>query len=87
MAIPTGSEHYKAGKVEPLELIEAQELSFHVGNIVKYVVRMEYYVKFRAGVPEGVECQKAAEEAYEKALWYLQRYKEVYIDGQRDRTT
>lgn len=31
-------EHYK-GKVQPIELIEAQNLNFNRGNVVKYVCR------------------------------------------------
>lgn len=33
------SEHYKQCAIEPLTYIEANQLGFHEGNIVKYVSR------------------------------------------------
>lgn len=51
-------DHYK-GKVQPIDLIEAQELSFSRASIIKYVCR--------AGRKEN-ELQDL-----KKALWYLQR--------------
>ncbi len=71
MAIPTGSAHYKRGEVEPLELIEAQDLNFHLGCVVKYAVRAHYYT--------GTLQPSDALEAVDKAMWYLQRYKEVVL--------
>jgi len=68
MAIPTGSAHYKDGKVEPLELIESQGLDFHLGNVVKYVVRAHHYRV--AG-----DAQRVV-DAVDKAIWYLERWKE-----------
>ena len=69
MAIKGGSTHYKSGKVEPLELTEAQNLSFHMGNVVKYAVRMEYY--------KDKDAEKFM-QAYEKAVWYLNRYRDLH---------
>lgn len=39
-----GSEHYKMGKIEPIEYIEANGLArgFYAGNIIKYVTRYPY---------------------------------------------
>jgi hypothetical protein len=39
-----GSDHYKMGKIEPIEYIEANGLSrgFYAGNIIKYVTRYCY---------------------------------------------
>ena len=54
------NNHYKA-KVQPIELIEANELNFNRGNVVKYVSR--------AGKKEGEPEIKDLE----KALYYLQR--------------
>jgi len=34
--------HYLAGKIECLDFIEAWELGFREGNVVKYVVRSPY---------------------------------------------
>lgn len=70
MAIDGGSKHYKSGAVEPLELTEAQDLSFHMGNVVKYAVRADYYRKQN-------EWSKIAEQL-DKAIWYCLRYKELY---------
>lgn len=55
---PYGS-HYKQGGPEPLELIEAFGLPFHLGCVVKYVARY----KLKNGV-----------EDLHKARWYLDRY-------------
>lgn len=54
------NEHYKA-KVQPIDLIEAQNLNFNRGCIIKYVSR--------AGKKEGESELKDLE----KALFYLQR--------------
>lgn len=35
-------EHYKKGKIEPIEYILANELGFIEGNIVKYISRYKY---------------------------------------------
>jgi Protein of unknwon function (DUF3310) len=69
--IEEGAEHYKSGKVEPLELIEAQSLSFHLGNVVKYATRAAF--QHRSGYIT------LARESIDKAIWYLQRFKEVYL--------
>ncbi len=37
---PKTTNHYN-GKVEPIDLIEAQGLGFHEGNIVKYICRYD----------------------------------------------
>jgi hypothetical protein len=72
MAIPTGSSHYKEGSVEPLELIEEQALGFHLGNVVKYAVRAQFYARRK-------KTHRLAEEAADKAIWYLKRFKEIYL--------
>lgn len=55
--------HYRPGngKIEVIEVIEAWDLSFHLGNVVKYVAR--------AGLKEA----SAACQDLEKARWYLDR--------------
>jgi hypothetical protein len=50
-------EHYK-GKIEPIDLIEAQELGFHEGNVVKYVSRW----RRKNGLEDLLKCK-----------WYLER--------------
>lgn len=37
-----GGEHYKKGKIEPIHLIESQDLGFHEGNVVKYMCRHKH---------------------------------------------
>lgn len=51
--------HYNQGKIEVIDFIEDQRLSFNLGNAVKYIARAEH---------KGVEL-----EDLKKALWYLQR--------------
>lgn len=51
-------EHYK-GKVQPIDLIDAQNLNFNLGNVVKYCSRSG-----RKG---------SALEDLTKAMYYLQR--------------
>ena len=60
-------KHYSSGKVEPIDLIDALELNFNRGNVVKYVSR--------AGRKEskGRTLLEKELEDLEKAAWYLQR--------------
>lgn len=51
--------HYQAGGLESIDVIEAFELNFRLGNVVKYVLRAD-----RKG--------KALEDL-KKARWYLDR--------------
>lgn len=51
--------HYKAGGMEVIDIIEAYELNYRLGNVVKYVLRAD-----RKG--------KAVQDL-KKAIWYLQR--------------
>lgn len=53
-----GSAHYKVMKIQPIDYIEANELGFHEGNVVKYVTRWR-----------SVDGLKDLE----KAEWYIQR--------------
>lgn len=50
--------HYNQGAIEPIDYIEANELNFCEGNVVKYVTRYRH--------KNGVEDLK-------KAKWYLER--------------
>ena len=51
--------HYNAGKIEVIDAIEDWKLDYHIGNVVKYVVRAPH---------KGKEL-----EDLKKALWYLER--------------
>jgi hypothetical protein len=52
--------HYTVGGVETIDFIEAKQLSYHLGNVVKYVVR--------AGHKDTDPLQDL-----QKARWYLER--------------
>lgn len=52
--------YYKAGDMEAIEVIESFQLGFHLGNVVKYLLRAG-----RKG---------DALEDLEKARWYLDSY-------------
>ena len=56
------STHYKQCKIEPIQYIEANEIGFHAGNVIKYVTR--------ADKKDGLEDLK-------KARWYLDRMMEL----------
>jgi hypothetical protein len=55
--------HYKSGGIETIDFIEAKELPYHLGNVVKYISR--------AGVKSHCPI-----EDLKKAQWYLNRYVE-----------
>ena len=52
--------HYNRGKIEVIDFIEDQGLSFHLGNVIKYVTRA------------GSKGDKL--EDLKKARWYLDKY-------------
>ena len=51
--------HYKAGGIETIDFIEAKQLNYNLGNVVKYITRADF---------KGNRKQDL-----EKALWYLKR--------------
>lgn len=51
--------HYRVGGIEVIDFIEAKRLSYHLGNVVKYVCRSEH---------KGEQLQDL-----KKARWYLER--------------
>jgi len=51
--------HYTAGGIETIDFIEAKELNYHLGNVVKYITR------------SGHKGDKLKD--LEKAQWYLNR--------------
>lgn len=51
--------HYQSGGLEVIDVIEGFKLNFHLGNVVKYVLRAEH--------------KNAPVEDLKKAAWYLQR--------------
>ncbi len=56
--------HYKSGGIETIDFIEAKELPYHLGNVVKYISR--------AGIKSHCPL-----EDLKKAQWYLNRYVEL----------
>ena len=52
-------KHYNEG-VEAIDVIESWDLNFHVGNVIKYMLRAPH---------KGEEIQDL-----EKAKWYLDRH-------------
>ena len=51
--------HYKVGGIETIDFIEAKQLNYNLGNVVKYVSRADH---------KGERL-----ENLEKARWYLER--------------
>jgi signal recognition particle subunit SEC65 len=51
--------HYKTGGIETIDFIEAKGLSYHLGNVVKYIAR--------------ADSKGNREEDLLKARWYLNR--------------
>ena len=51
--------HYKTGGIETIDFIEAKDLGYHLGNVIKYVTRAKH---------KGTEL-----EDLKKAQWYLDR--------------
>jgi len=52
-------EHYKVGGIETIDFIEAKDLNYHLGNVVKYITRSNY---------KGEKLKDL-----KKAQWYLNR--------------
>jgi len=51
--------HYKVGGIETIDFIEAKQLDYHLGNVVKYITRSNY---------KGSKL-----DDLKKAQWYLNR--------------
>jgi len=54
--------YYNQGKIEVIDIIEDQKLSFHLGNAVKYICRA------------GAKDPSKRIEDLEKAVWYINRF-------------
>lgn len=54
--------HYTSGGIETIDFIEAKELPYHLGNVIKYVSRA------------GKKNPSKTIEDLQKAKWYLDRY-------------
>jgi len=62
--------HYKVGGIETIDFIEAKNLNYNLGNVIKYVTRSDH--------------KGNKEQDLLKAAWYLQREIE-YALGARQR--
>jgi hypothetical protein len=62
--------HYTYGDVEPIDVIEAWRLPFHLGNVIKYLARHEHKGSLVADI--------------KKARWYLDRYLTLVEDAAFD---
>jgi hypothetical protein len=62
-------DHYNKQGIEVIDVIEAYELPYHLGNVIKYVCRSQYKGK--------------QEQDLRKAFWYLDRYLEEAFDHPR----
>ena len=61
-------EHYrKDSGFEAIEIIEEWGLGFHLGNALKYIARA------------GLKDPEKAKEDLDKAVWYIKRYQESYL--------
>lgn len=61
--------HYKGKKFEVIDIIEDYKLGFHLGNAIKYILRAN-------------RKSQDAREDIKKAIWYLERYNENYINNE-----
>lgn len=59
MDVVNHPDHYTAGGIETIDFIEAKELNYRLGNVVKYITRADH---------KGKRL-----EDLKKARWYLDR--------------
>jgi hypothetical protein len=72
MANKIDPDHYQSNtNLEAIDVIEAFDLNFHRGNIVKYVLRAGKKTE------KGYENKQKQLEDLNKAKWYLSRLIEV----------
>ena len=76
MANKIDPEHYQRNtKLEAIDVIEAFDLNFHRGNIVKYVLRAGKKSE------KGYENKDKQLEDLKKAKWYLERVIKNVTEG------
>ena len=63
--------HYTYGSMEVIDAIEGLELSFHLGNALKYIARA------------GKKDPKKTKEDLKKAIWYIKRYIKLQKRGNK----
>lgn len=60
---PIDPEHYKQGGIQPKDYIEANDMDFYQGNVVKYVSRHKY----KNGLQDLLKAQRYLG-------WMIERY-------------
>ena len=65
-----GGDHYKGRKIQPIEFIEANNLNFSEGSVIKYVTRHR---------------NKNGLEDLKKARWYIDRLIETEYRAELDK--
>jgi len=62
----TNPDYYKTAKglEQPIDVIEAFNLGFHLGNAIKYILRA------------GKKDSETLSLDIDKAIWYLERFKQ-----------
>jgi len=60
-------KHYTRKGLEAIDVIEAWDLGYHLGNVVKYVLRSKY--------------KENEIEDLKKARWYIDRYLNILEGG------
>ena len=64
----TNTHHYYQATIQPIDLINAQDLNFNLGNVVKYVCR--------AGKKEGENTLSDLEKAKDYINFEIERVKQ-----------
>ncbi len=59
--------HYVEGGIETIDFIEAKELNFNLGNVVKYISRCGHKKS------KGLSNDAKALQDLQKAKWYIER--------------
>jgi len=63
--------HYSKGRTfEPIDVIEDWELSFHLGNAIKYIARA------------GRKDPALTRQDISKAIWYLERFSDQLMEAE-----
>jgi len=63
-------DHYNQGGTSCIDYIEAKEMNYHAGNVIKYITRYKH--------KNGLEDLK-------KAQWYLNRLIEITTREEEDK--
>ena len=59
--------HYTGGGIETIDFIEAKNLNFNLGNVIKYISRCGHKKS------KGLSNDAKALQDLQKAKWYIER--------------